>query len=123
MPERVYVAPEHLQIAWQQMLLLLTDKVDKETGKGLSANDFTTELKTKLEGLTQGLTEQEVRAIVAEVVDTAPEALDTLKELATAINNDPDYATTVTTALAGKLDKTDIRAMTQAELDAILASS
>lgn len=123
MPEHVYVTPEHLQIAWQQMLLLLTDKVDKETGKGLSANDFTTELKTKLEGLTQGLTEQEVRAIVAEVVDTAPEALDTLKELATAINNDPDYATTVTTALAGKLDKTDIRAMTQAELDAILASS
>ena len=123
MPEHVYVAPEHLQIAWQQTLLLLTDKVDKETGKGLSANDFTTELKTKLEGLTQGLTEQEVRAIVAEVVDTAPEALDTLKELATAINNDPDYATTVTTALAGKLDKTDIRAMTQAELDAILASS
>lgn len=123
MPEHVYVAPEHLQIAWQQMLLLLTDKVDKETGKGLSANDFTTELKTKLEGLTQGLTEQEVRAIVAEVVDTAPEALDTLKEIATAINNDPDYATTVTTALAGKLDKTDIRAMTQAELDAILASS
>lgn len=123
MPEHVYVAPEHLQIAWQQMLLLLTDKVDKETGKGLAANDFTTELKTKLEGLTQGLTEQEVRAIVAEVVDTAPEALDTLKELATAINNDPDYATTVTTALAGKLDKTDIRAMTQAELDAILASS
>ena len=123
MPEHVYVAPEHLQIAWQQMLLLLTDKVDKETGKGLSANDFTTELKTKLEGLTQGLTEQEVRAIGAEVVDTAPEALDTLKELATAINNDPDYATTVITALAGKLDKTDIRAMTQAELDAILASS
>ena len=123
MPEHVYVAPEHLQIAWQQMLLLLTDKVDKETGKGLSANDFTTELKTKLEGLTQGLTEQEVRAIIAEVVDSAPQALDTLKELATAINNDPDYATTVTTALAGKLDKTDIRAMTQAELDAILASS
>lgn len=123
MPEHVYVAPEHLQIAWQQMLLLLTDKVDKETGKGLSANDFTTELKTKLEGLTQGLTEQEVRDIVAEVVDSAPEALDTLKEIATAINNDSNYATTVTTALAGKLDKTDIRAMTQAELDAILASS
>ena len=123
MPEHVYVAPEHLQIVWQQMLLLLTDKVDRETGKGLSANDFTTELKTKLEGLTQGLTEQEVRAIVAEVVDSAPQALDTLKELATAINNDPNYATTITTALSGKLNASDIRAMTQAELDAILASS
>lgn len=123
MPEHVYVAPEHLQIAWQQMLLLLTDKVDKETGKGLSANDFTTELKTKLEGLTQGLTEQEVRAIVAELVDSAPQALDTLKELASAINNDPNYATTITTALSGKLNASDIRAMTQAELDAILASS
>lgn len=123
MPEHVYVAPEHLQIAWQQMLLLLSDKVDKVTGKGLSQEDFTTALKAKLESLDNGLTEQDVRDIVAEVVDSAPQALDTLKEIATAINNDPNYATTVTTALAGKLDKTDIRAMTQAELDAILASS
>ena len=123
MPEHVYVAPEHLQIAWQQMLLLLSDKVDKVTGKGLSQEDFTTALKAKLESLDNGLTEQDVRDIVAEVVDSAPQALDTLKEIATALNNDPDYATTVTTALAGKLDKTDIRAMTQAELDAILASS
>ena len=123
MPEHVYVAPEHLQIVWQQMLLLLSDKVDKVTGKGLSQEDFTTALKAKLESLGNGLTEQDVRDIVAEVVDSAPQALDTLKEIATAINNDPNYATTVTTALAGKLDKTDIRAMTQAELDAILASS
>lgn len=31
----------------------VTDKVDKETGKGLSTNDYTTEEKNKLSGLTQ----------------------------------------------------------------------
>jgi hypothetical protein len=30
---------------------LSENKVDKENGKGLSENDFTTELKTKLENL------------------------------------------------------------------------
>ncbi|MDE6774686.1 MAG: hypothetical protein K2J37_00025, partial [Ruminococcus sp.] len=30
---------------------LLKNKIDKVTGKGLSTNDFTTELKTKLDGL------------------------------------------------------------------------
>lgn len=33
---------------------LLSNKVDKETGKGLSSNDFTSSLKTKLEGVATG---------------------------------------------------------------------
>jgi hypothetical protein len=41
------------------------------------------------------------------VVDTAPEALDTLKEIAEALDNDPDFAATMTTQLAGKVDKVD----------------
>ena len=39
---------------------------------------------------------------ISLVVDGAPAALDTLKELATALNNDASFASTVTTALAGK---------------------
>lgn len=33
-----------------------TDKVDKVQGKGLSENDFTTVLKTKLDGIAEGAT-------------------------------------------------------------------
>lgn len=40
--------------------------------------------------------------VLAKVVDSAPEALDTLNELAAALADDPDFATTVTNALAGK---------------------
>lgn len=43
-----------------------------------------------------------VRAAVARLVDSSPEALDTLKELAAALGNDPNFATTMTNALAGK---------------------
>lgn len=39
------------------------------------------------------------------IVDAAPEALDTLREIAEALNNDPDFAGTMTTQLAGKVDK------------------
>jgi hypothetical protein len=41
-------------------------------------------------------------AAVAYLVDSAPGALDTLNELAAAINDDSSYATTVTNALAAK---------------------
>jgi hypothetical protein len=41
-------------------------------------------------------------AAVAYLVDSAPGALDTLNELAAAINDDSSYATTVTNALASK---------------------
>lgn len=43
---------------------------------------------------------------VAAVIDSAPSALNTLKELATALNNDASYASTITTALGTKLDST-----------------
>ncbi|EHF6858009.1 phage tail protein [Salmonella enterica subsp. enterica serovar Panama] len=49
-----------------------------------------------------------VVAKVAQLVGSAPEALDTLKELADALGNDPSFATTVLNKLAGKqpLDET-----------------
>ncbi|WP_097411066.1 prophage tail fiber N-terminal domain-containing protein [Escherichia coli] len=43
-----------------------------------------------------------VRKLLAALVDSSPEALDTLNELAAALGNDPNFATTVTNALAGK---------------------
>lgn len=46
-----------------------------------------------------------VNAVVAGLVNSSPAALDTLKELADALGNDPNFATTIVTSLAGKLDK------------------
>jgi hypothetical protein len=43
-------------------------------------------------------------AVVAAIVDSAPSNLNTLNELAAAINDDPSFSTTITTALANKLD-------------------
>lgn len=46
-----------------------------------------------------------VQAAIAALVDAAPGALDTLNELAAALGNDPNFATSVTNGLAGKLEK------------------
>ena len=43
-----------------------------------------------------------VQAAVAALVGSSPEALDTLAELANALNNDPNFATTMLNALSGK---------------------
>ncbi|ECX7935371.1 phage tail protein [Salmonella enterica] len=43
-----------------------------------------------------------VAAKVAQLVGSAPETLDTLKELADALGNDPNFATTITNMIAGK---------------------
>lgn len=43
-----------------------------------------------------------ISAAIATLIDTAPGALDTLNELAAALGDDPAFATTVTTLLAGK---------------------
>lgn len=51
---------------------------------------------------TQIATTAFVKAAVAALVDTAPGALDTLNELAAALGDDPNFATTVTNNLAGK---------------------
>lgn len=49
-----------------------------------------------------------VRALIAALVGSSPEALDTLNELAAALGNDPNFATTVTNALAGKQPLSEI---------------
>ncbi|ENZ1877322.1 hypothetical protein ACGGXQ_004163, partial [Salmonella enterica] len=51
---------------------------------------------------TQIATTAFVRAAIAALVDSSPGALDTLNELAAAIGNDPNFATTMINALAGK---------------------
>ena len=43
-----------------------------------------------------------VSSVTAAIVDSAPTTLDTLNELAAALGDDPNFATTVTNALGGK---------------------
>ena len=104
---------------WQKIKLLLADKVDKETGNGLSTNDLTNALVTKIQN---AVTQQDVDAAISAVVNASPAALDTLKELADALGNDPNFATTVATQLGNKLDASAITIMTNADIDAILAT-
>ncbi|WP_439848716.1 hypothetical protein [Salmonella enterica] len=51
---------------------------------------------------TQLATTAFVRSAIAALVDSSPGALDTLNELAAALGDDPNFATTMTNALAGK---------------------
>ncbi len=51
---------------------------------------------------TQIATTAFVKSAIAALVASSPAALDTLNELAEALGNDPNFATTMTNALAGK---------------------
>lgn len=68
-----------------------------------SYNDLTDKpVIPSIEGLA---TETYVNGKVADLVASAPETLDTLKELADALGNDADFATTITTSIGNKVDK------------------
>jgi microcystin-dependent protein len=53
---------------------------------------------------TASYVDNAVATAVANVIDTAPGTLDTLNELAAALGDDPNFATTITNALAAKLN-------------------
>ncbi len=82
----------------------LAQKVDVVHGKQLSTEDFTTEEKVKL---ASAASESYVDQKVAELVDSAPGTLDTLKELADALGNDANFATTITEKIGTKVDKVE----------------
>lgn len=49
-----FMSADNLLYVWQKIKTLLTDKVDKVDGKGLSTNDYTSAEKTKLAGIASG---------------------------------------------------------------------
>jgi microcystin-dependent protein len=62
-------------------------------------------IQTQIDGkTTASYVDNAVSTAVANVIDTAPSTLDTLNELAAALGDDPNFATTITTALAAKLN-------------------
>lgn len=52
--------------------------------------------------------DDKMQTAINKLIAGAPDALDTLNELATALGNDPNFATTIATELGKKLNKTDI---------------
>ncbi|ABQ38483.1 hypothetical protein [Bradyrhizobium sp. BTAi1] len=56
-----------------------------------------------------------LQAALANLVSSAPATLDTLQELANALGNDPNYATTVTTALSNRLRVDAAQGLTAAQ--------
>jgi len=62
------------------------------------------------DGITTGgtrlATEASVNTAVSNLVDTAPSTLDTLNELAAALGDDPNFATTISNQLGNKVDDT-----------------
>ena len=113
-------------------VLSIANKVDKKEGYGLSKNDFTDELLDKLNGIEENAnyitkvsqlendkqyqTIDDVKKAISDLVDGADDALDTLKELAEALGNDPNFATTITNKL------TELRTQLQAEIDRATAA-
>lgn len=61
--------------------------------------------------------------LIRRLVGSAPETLNTLVELATAINNDPDFAETIVQALDNKLNKTDAASTYLKKTDAATSST
>jgi microcystin-dependent protein len=62
-------------------------------------------IQTQINGkTTASYVDNAVATAVANVIDTAPGTLDTLNELAAALGDDPNFATTITNALAAKLN-------------------
>lgn len=91
-------------------------KVDKREGYSLTKNDFTDILKAKLDGIEEKAnyitkvsellndagyqTEADLNAAIEKIIGEAPEVLDTLEEIAKALGDDPNFATTITKKLA-----------------------
>ena len=63
------------------------------------------------------ISQAQLDAAVASLVDNAPEALDTLTELAAALGNDPNFATTVSTQIGERAKTSDVNAALAGKAD------
>jgi hypothetical protein len=108
-------------------------KVDKREGYSLTKNDFTDILKAKLDGIEEFAnyitkvsqlindagyqTEADLQAAIEKIIGEAPEVLDTLKEIADALGNDPNFATTITKKLAAITEQLNQEITNRTEAD------
>lgn len=85
------------------------DNTEKDITLGELGTYTTSEITDKIsESLSSA--KEYANTKVASLVDGAPEALDTLKELASTLGNDPNFSTTVLTKIGEKESKEDAKA-------------
>lgn len=82
---------------WTLLKAKLGDKVDKETGKGLSTNDYTTAEQTKLSGIETGAEVNIIETVKVNGTVLTPDgnkAVDvTVPTVVSDLTNDADYQT------------------------------
>lgn len=81
------------------------DNASTSTTYSSSKIDSTYAKKTEIPSLTGYARTEYVDTKVSELVNSAPETLDTLKELSDALGGDANFATTVATQIGNKQDK------------------
>jgi len=86
-------------------------ELDKKLDDTQLSTDFTFAGNSDILIPSQKATKTYVDTQVANLVNSSPDALDTLNELAEALANDPNFAVTMTNALAGKIDKSAFTAV------------
>lgn len=97
------VAPAtELTASWFNLVQEAIARTIEAAGIALSAADY-----DQFTTAVQALANTAATARVNALVDAAPGTLDTLNELAAALADDPNFAATMTTALAGKERKFD----------------
>ena len=85
-----------------------TNTDDIATLQSGKANTSHTHSSSDITDIGDYATKQYVDNSISGLVDNAPAALDTLKELSTALNDDANFASTVTTALSAKANSADL---------------
>lgn len=78
--------------------------------KAVAGGDFLTTTQAEAVYAKKGdyVTIQYIEGAIANIVKTAPEALNTLDELAKAINNDPNFSSTILTEIGKKANSSDV---------------
>ena len=87
--------------------------------QGLLVYDFGTSALVVADSATRAYVDTEVAAAVAALVDSAPDALNTLNELAAAINDDANAYSSLTTAIAAVQADVD---QNESDADAAIAA-
>lgn len=102
-PELVVVGRLTMQRSGSGYVIEQWDDYRKSSSEAATINlEAHTHSTNEITGLTTAITD-EIDAAIAALVDSSPGTLDTLNELAAALGDDPNFATTITNALAGKL--------------------
>lgn len=120
---------EKLNQLQSQISTLNTQKADKATslsGYGITdaytitqVNSLlnnkvnTADIYTKDQLYTQTETDGKISQAVSNLVDQAPETLNTLNELADALGNDPNFATTISNQIGTKANSADVYTKSQ----------